>query len=335
MQDPESPGARPVIAEKPRELNLLRRGIKLSHLRLISALKDTGQMSAAAAQLAISQPAASRLSAELEQILGVPLHNRHSRGVTLTLYGEQMARRAQTILRNIKDTGREIVELESGHRGSVSVGSVTGPAVELVLPVIRQLRVTHPQISVSVLVDTSDALADAVLAGKLDFFLGRIPDNHDPRLFETRVFGEEPVSLIVRPDHPLTQKSAIALEDLIAFDWVMQEEGALMRRTVEGYLIHNAVPLPQRVLSTSSLLLTLATISQTNAVAPVARSVALFMSGSDGLDGRLRTLDVARDLAVTPYYLISNAAEEHAPAPRIFIESLIRTFAGLSNADIE
>ena len=64
--------------------SLLRRGLKLSHLRLLSALAETGQLGLAADRMAIAQPAASRLLAEVERITGQPVQLRTGRGITLT-----------------------------------------------------------------------------------------------------------------------------------------------------------------------------------------------------------------------------------------------------------
>ncbi len=303
-------------------MDLLRRGLKLSHIRLIAALQQTGQMSAAATQLNISQPAASRLAAELETIIGVNLHIRHPRGVTLTRYGEHLAARAQTMLRGLQDAGREITELQEGLRGSVSIGAVSGPSIELVIPVIDELRLTHPQLTLSVLVDTSIMLADALLAGTLDFYLGRIPDNLNARMFRTRIIGEEPVSIIVRNNHPLTQKKEVELKDLANCEWVMQDEGSLLRQTVEAYFIKNGIPLPERVLSTSSTLLTLVTVSQTDALAPIASAVASYISDKDGLGGNISSLDIAPDLAVSPCYLISKEKEPLSPAAGIVYDTI-------------
>lgn len=304
-------------------MDLLRRGLKLSHIRLIAALMDTGQMSAAAAQLNISQPAASRLAAELESIIGVELHIRHPRGVTLTRYGEHLAARAQTMLRSLQDAGREITELQEGLRGSVSIGAVSGPSIELVIPVISELRLTHPQLSLNIVVDTSILLADALLAGTLDFYLGRIPDTLNPRIFKTRIIGEEPISIVVRNGHPLTERNRLCLEDLSAYEWVMQDEGSLLRRTVEAYFIKNGVSLPERVLSTSSTLLTLVTVSQTDALAPLARAVATFISNRNGLGGNITALDITPDLAVSPCYMITKEKEPLSPAASIVYDTIV------------
>ena len=124
----------------------------------------------------------------------------------------------------------------------------------------------------------------------------------------------EPVALIVRLDHPLVRRGPVALSDCLAYDWVMQPKGGLLRRTVETYLLENGYAPPARVLSTSSLLLTLAIISDTNAIAPLARSAADFYATREGLGGRVRRLDVAGDMAVLPYSIVRRRDAADAPA---------------------
>ncbi|WP_312418387.1 LysR family transcriptional regulator, partial [Shinella sp.] len=50
-------------------VGLLRSGLKLNHLRMILAIEDHKQVSAAADVLNISQPAASRMLTDMETIL--------------------------------------------------------------------------------------------------------------------------------------------------------------------------------------------------------------------------------------------------------------------------
>ena len=303
---------------------LLRKGLRLTHLRLITALEETGQISAAASALAMSQPAASRLAAELEDIAGVKLYERHSRGVVLTDYGRRLARRSRTVFRELFEADREIAELKSGLIGHVRIGAVTGAAVELVLPAVKQARLSHPKVDISVDVDTSDALIAALDAGNLDFFLGRIPPTHDPGDYHTTLAGDEPVTLIVRTGHPLTRRDSVDLAACVEYDWVMQPVGGLMRRTVEAYLRDRDVPLPGKVLSTTSQLLTLVMISETNAIAPMARSVEEFFRGAGGLGGRIQSLPVAADLTITPYALARPAGLELSPASQMLYDLIGR-----------
>lgn len=295
---------------------LVRRGLKLSHLRLLAGLAETHQISAAAQQLAMSQPAASRLLAELDGIAGVGLYRRHARGISLTEPGAALAAWARKVLYDLDAADRQIAEMESGLSGTVSLGAVTAPAIEILLPVLRQVRVTHPGISTNVTVDTSDKLAELMLAGRLDFFIGRIPQEVDHSLFSARLIGQEPVSFVVRENHPLMRVASPSIEACLAHDWVLQAPGGLLRHTVETWLLEQGFELPTRVLSTSSMLMTLALIAQSNAVAPLSRAVAEFFSRPDGLGARIAILPIDHDLAVPAYSILRPARRELSPASR-------------------
>lgn len=301
-----------------RRADLMQRGVKLTHLRLMAQLAETNQISAAAAAMNISQPAASRLAAELEKITGVELYVRHPRGVELTEQGQRLAKRAQAMVQGLRDAGRELAELSEGQGGSVVIGSVSGAAIELVLPSLKRLRVTHPGVETTVNVDISDVLAKDLMSNRLDFYIGRVPAQSDRRLFSVDMIGEEPMALVVRHDHPLARAANVTLADCVGYDWVMQAQGGLLRRTMDDYLIAQTLPLPQKVLNTASVLLTLATVMETNAIAPVARSVAGLFGGDRGLEGRIVSLPVAPDLVVSPYALVKRAGEQLSPAAQIF-----------------
>jgi DNA-binding transcriptional LysR family regulator len=261
---------------------LLRRGLKLAHLRLLAALHEAGVLGVAAGRLGLTQPAASRLLGEIEELLGRPVHVRAGRGLQLTPAGEALARRAARSLAEIGAAEREIAELGQGLSGHVRLGSVTGPALDRVLPSLRAARLALPQVSCEVEVAPSDPLVDLLLAGRLDFALARLPEGHDPALFDQEPLGEEPVSLVVRPGHALARAARVEPRDLLDYDWVMSGPGTLMRRTVVERLAALGLPPPPGRVATSSFLLTLAMLRETNAIAPLATAVARrFASGPE------------------------------------------------------
>ena len=309
-----------------RRDSLARLGLKLSHLRLMAALREHRQISAAAAQLAISQPAASRLAVELEGILGMPIYQRHARGIHLTEIGMHLAERSVRVLRELDDTARDIAEMSDGQGGSVSIGAVTGAALERVLPVVKQTRVTHPRITVNIMVDTSDVLAEATLAGRLDFYIGRVPASENPRQFVAHTIGDEPIRLTVRKDHPLTRRPSISLHDCVEYDWILQPEGTLLRRGLERYLHRKKVDFPRKVLSTSSMLLTLSLITQTNAIAPMAHAVANFFVREEGANEAITQLLIADDFRIEPYGLVKHSVRNLSPASQVFFDLILKQF---------
>ena len=307
---------------------LLRGGLKLGHMRMIVALGEHAKVSAAAHVLNISQPAASRMIAEMEDILGVELCQRLPRGIALTPAGQALARRARTVLLEMREADREIADLKSGKGGSVFLGSVTAPAIELAVPAIRRIRERHPRLEINIQVETSNVLARELLASRHDFIIARIPDDLNPRLFESKVIGIEKACLIVRRGHPLLGRAHVPLESLAAFDWVFQPAGTLLRRTIESIFISRNAALPERILNTTSLLLTMVMVAQSDAIASVSVEVANFIRSDQGLAGAIEILPVDFEIVVQPYSLITAKNRLLSPAAQMLYREIEESIGG-------
>lgn len=283
---------------------LIGRGLKLTHLRLIAALAEAGQLTSAGRVLRLTQPAASRLLAEAESIAGHRLCERLPKGIAMTPAGEALARRAQSVLTEIAEAGREIGDVAEGRLGTVRIGAVTAPAVELVVPVLQRLQRQHPGLQAQVDVTTSDVLLADLLRGRHDFVVGRVPAGTDPRAFDIRTLRTEMLALIVRANHPLAQLPTVTAADLAPYDWVMQPPGSLLRTTLEEALIAQGAALPNCRLNTSSLVVTLAMVTRSNAISPWAMEVARLLTAQGGLGRAVAILPVDFAVEVKPYGLI-------------------------------
>ncbi len=282
---------------------LLNRGVKLSHLQMMSAFAGTGQIGTAAARLGITQPAASRLLSEIEGILGVPVRSRSGRGVVLTEAGRLLAGRAERVLQELHEAAREVSEVTGGGVGRVRIGAVTAPALNLVLPALRTARLSHPKISAEVVVASSDILCDQLLAGRLDVVIGRVPAGVDAGQFDGEVVAAEPVALVVRKGHRLAEVPPQRLAEVLEFDWVMPGEESPLARAVLGRLAELGLPRPNQRLSTASFLLTLAMLRQSNVVAPLTQAVADQFAAGPGAP----LVQVRADFGITvaPYSLLT------------------------------
>lgn len=300
---------------------LVSRGIKLKQLALLVAIERSGQLSLAAAILNITQPAASRMLADLERIVGAQLTQRHSRGVNLTQAGERLAERARAMLRDLDIAGREVRDIDRGRVGSVHLGSVSGPSLDLVLPVVRSLERSEPHLRVRIDVAPSDRLAAELLAGHLDLYLGRVPEGLDASPFELTPIGPEPLSLIVSSDHPLAATPKCELRDCLEFDWIMQPTGSLLRNAVERYLAERGLTPPPTVISTSSLMLTLAFVLRSQAVGVLSTSAAQLLA-TENRRAPITRLRAAGDLSVAAYSIVT--LRDHAPTPaaQVFLNML-------------
>lgn len=296
---------------------LLQRGIKLSHLRMMAAFAETGQISQAAHSLGITQPAASRLLAEVERIVGTPVHIRLGRGVGLTVAGELLARRAQRVLMEMRDAAREMSEAGRGHIGTVGIGAVTAPALDIVLPALRTARLAHPGIQTEVIVASSDILFDQLLSGRIDFAIARVPNGADASQIIARVIAPEPVSLVVRKGHRLANTTPKNPHDLLAYDWVMPDRNSPLGAAVLARLAALDLPAPQQRLSTASFLLTLALLQQSNSIAPLAHAVANQFASAE--DAPFAFVHAGLEITVAPYSLLMRTGVLLPPAARTIL----------------
>ena len=198
------------------------------------------------------------------------------------------------------------------------MGSVTGPALSLVLPVLIQLQEALPDFRAEVTVATSITLCDLLREGRLDFALARLAPGETQ--LEARVIAGEPLSLVVRRGHPLLVLPQISVDDLLRHDWVVGDDETLLTQTVIARLSELGMPLPRRRISTSSFLFTLALLNQTDAIAPLATSVVDSFAGNPSVP--FVSLPVDLGLSVAPFSLVTRAGAQMTPSAQRLIDAI-------------
>src|SRR6266702_1417928 len=79
----------------------LRARLKARQLALLVAIADHRSLRRAAQVIAVTQPAATRMLADLEDALGVPLFDRVAWGMQSTPYGDTLIRYARGVLTDL------------------------------------------------------------------------------------------------------------------------------------------------------------------------------------------------------------------------------------------
>jgi DNA-binding transcriptional LysR family regulator len=284
--------------------NALAQRLNLKHLRLVAAIADHQQLSLAAQSLALTQPAASRSLAEIERLCGAPIFERRVRGMALTPLGELLARRARNAIEEIEEAAVEVERFRAGRGGTVRIGAVTGGAIGYIVPAVQALKAVTPDADLHVEVGMSRALIQDLTALRLDFVLARLPPEANAREFELVRAREEVIDVIVGVGHPAAGRRSVSLTDLLVYDWVMQASGTPIRIAVEEALLSRGAPLPSQVTNTSSLLVTIAMLSSSHAVAPVSREVAELLAGLGPASG-IVPLALGERVVVAPYALVT------------------------------
>ncbi|GHB07747.1 LysR substrate-binding domain-containing protein [Salinicola rhizosphaerae] len=298
----------------------LRARLKFRHLQLFVALDDCRNLHRAAERLGMSQPAASKLLGDIERLLGVPLFERHSRGVTPNWYGESLIRHAHSMLDALNQASEEINALNEGNAGTVSIGTVQAPAVTLIASAVEQVHRESPNLKVNIDVDVSGKLVPRLRNGELDFAIARIPLGTPASDFVFEEIGEEKLCFVCRAGHPLARSRAAALEEMRHYPWVLQPPGTLMRQRVEHLFLHHRIAMPARVINTPDIYMSLAMIDKSEAVTVTTREVADLLCAQP----RFYRLPTADALSVQPYGLISLRERRLSPGAAKLMSTLHR-----------
>lgn len=283
-------------------LNILSR-VKPRHLQLVLEIAETEQLQLAAQSLAISQPAASRILADLESTFGSPLFERHPLGMVPTPAGEIFARHARVMLSELETMTDELAHLAEGASGTVRVGAVTGPAIGYLMPAVQSVLESYPDLNISVDVAPSSTLFRRLKEARYDFIVGRTTPDQDKSEYRFYPAPAEVVALVVHETHPLAGDAVVDLAATGAYPWVIQEEGSPIRMAVEDAFLRQNVAVPTRILNSSSLLVVLSQVAGGQSIAPQTEEVANLL-GSPQVAARLVTLTLREPIVVAPYFII-------------------------------
>ncbi|NYE23755.1 LysR substrate-binding domain-containing protein [Pigmentiphaga litoralis] len=248
--------------------------LKARHLRLITALYDHGNLKQVAEISHVTVPAVSKALAELEKGLGLELFSRTAQGLRPTAYGECLVRHARTLMTEIHQARDELKSLSSGAEGKVHVGAFPAATSVLLPQAIALLKQRSPRTNVLVTEGIAQTLLPELWQGRVDIVVGRLPVRNATDGFDEKELLDEPVSLMIRNQHPLARKKRLKWSDLQPYPWVLPPTGTILRAPLERTLEQHGVALPNNYVETLSTSLARAYLLVTDAIAVMAGAVA-------------------------------------------------------------
>ena len=296
----------------------VRARLKTRQLLLLLALDDEGNINRAAQALNITQPAASKLLKDLEDMLGVSLFDRLPRGMRPTWYGETMIRHARVALASLDQAHDEIQALKAGSFGQVSVGAITAPGLSLLPMAVALLKREQPSLRVSLQIETSDVLMERLAQGKLDMLVARLFERHDKTALRYEALTEEPVCAVTRPGHPLLNVSKLRLRDMADGGWIVPPAGSVLRHRFELMFQEQGLEAPTNVVETTALLFITRMLQQSDMIAVIATDVARYYAQH----GLMAQLPIQLACAMDAFGLITRTDRPLSPAARVMLRAL-------------
>jgi len=136
--------------------------------RIFYTVANNGNITKAAEELMISQPAISKTIKNLEEQLGGKLFVRTKRGVILTEEGKELYKYISKAMEYIKCAENRFTELINLDVGSIRIGISTTLTKEFLLPYLEVFHEKYPKIDIQIITNMSNELIFKLKNGLLD-----------------------------------------------------------------------------------------------------------------------------------------------------------------------
>ena len=149
----------------------------LSQYKIFYEVARCGNISRAAKELYISQPAISKAISKLEESLGTRLFNRNSRGVQLTREGTILFQHVNTAFDSIGHGERELKRIHDFHIGNLKIGVSNTLCKYVLLPYLKGFIGKYPHVNIAIESQSTYQTLDMLDARKIDIGLVAEPKN--------------------------------------------------------------------------------------------------------------------------------------------------------------
>lgn len=201
------------------------RTLTLKQLRYLEAISTYGQFSKAADACFISQPALSIQIKELEEKAGAPLVERNARQVYMTPLGQELVKRARSILLAVDELDDVVRASKGPLSGRLRLGFIPTVAPYLLPSVVKSLGERFPGVELHPREAITQSLVDDIHDYKIDAAIVALP-LADRGLREFALFSEEFVLVRHKEDK---DKPAPSPEKLKEMQLLLLEEGHCFR----------------------------------------------------------------------------------------------------------
>ena len=193
----------------------------LRQLQYFVAVCEAGTVSGAAHTISVSQSAVTDAIKDLEEDLGVPLFERHRRGLFITNRGHQFYRHAARILGNVSDARRSFGEEAQPTGGTLQLGVTSLVAGYILSDLLARYRRAQPSVTVTAIEDNGDYLEHLLIGGELDVAVMVISNMRDRVALQAEIFETSPYRLWLPLGHRLAGADIIEISDIASEPLIM------------------------------------------------------------------------------------------------------------------
>lgn len=226
---------------------------EIADLMAFVAVAEERSFTRAAARLGMAQSALSQIVRRTEERLGLRLLTRTTRSVVPTEAGEHLLSVLGPMLHDLDSALTSLGDLRDRPSGTIRITTVEHAAKTILLPAMRTLLQSHPEIDVQILIDygLTDVVSERFDAGV------RLGGEMDKDMIAVRIGPDIPMAIVGAPDYLSRKGIPVSVAHLVdhqainlflpssgtANRWRLVRGGREVRVRMEGQLLLNTIDL--------------------------------------------------------------------------------------------
>lgn len=226
---------------------------EIADLMAFVAVAEERSFTRAAARLGMAQSALSQIVRRTEERLGLRLLTRTTRSVVPTEAGEHLLSVLGPMLHDLDSALTSLGDLRDRPSGTIRITTVEHAAKTILLPAMRTLLQSHPEIDVQILIEygLTDVVSERFDAGV------RLGGEMDKDMIAVRIGPDIPMAIVGAPDYLSRKGIPVSVAHLVdhqainlflpssgtANRWRLVRGGREVRVRMEGQLLLNTIDL--------------------------------------------------------------------------------------------
>jgi DNA-binding transcriptional LysR family regulator len=271
--------------------------MNLNQLKIFYMTAKKGNLSLAAQELFISQPAVTKGIQRLQEFYDIKFIDHIGKKLTLTAAGEVLYEIAEKIFELESRAEESIRDFQQRKRGHIRILSSESFGDYYLPHIIIPFSKAYPLVRISMNILPTEQVVEHTATLNNDLGFISYPVEH-PKLLLKEVL-EDQLVILAAPDHPLTHKQTLAPRDLKNELLIMHETGSAPRKAIEEYIRKNDLCVKIHLEISSNHAIKRA-VEDGLGIALISRRVAI----EEIRSGRLAAIPLSDPSMIRRYYMV-------------------------------
>lgn len=229
--------------------------------RVFYTVANTKNITKAAEELMISQPAISKSIKNLEDQLGGQLFIRTKRGVILTDEGREFYNYISRAMEYIYNAENKFTDLINLNTGTIKIGISSTLTKTFLLPYLKEFHKKYPKIDIQIVTNISKELIPKLKNGLIDIVVLNVVDDIKDKDIDIIECKKVEDCFVVSDTYKELINKKLSLKDLNKYPLILQSKGSNTRTFIDNLAKENGVVLkPNIELASYSLVVEFAKI---------------------------------------------------------------------------